>query len=241
MAEATSNKAQEGTGEAQPPDLGDQGWRIAALQQKERPGLGHLLLSDLLTHVYQTRWRPLSNYPGWQRPWQVLCVVMRFDTLWAAWGYRWKRFYLRWHVPILPRIIDRVLAFGYQVQIGDHVYIGPGLYLAHGCVVMDGFVELGSNCVISPWVTFGLRNSKGGGFSFLGPQVGDGLWVGTHTALLGDITIGDQVSVGAHSLVLDDLPSHCTAAGIPAKVMRKFDETDMALLSRVEEQGFRAR
>jgi serine O-acetyltransferase len=218
--------------------LGDQGMRIAEIEARQRPSTFHLMHADLLRNIYQTRWRHLDTYPAWQRPWQLLCFILRFDTLWAVWGYRLKRFFLRWHVPVVPRIIDRLLAAGYQVQIGDHVYIGPGLYIPHGFVVIDGFVEIGRNCVISPFATIGLRNSNEGGFSFLGPRAGDALWIGTHATLLGDITLGDHTSIGANSLVLSDLPGYCTAAGTPARIIRQFDREEFERLEAIREKGY---
>ncbi|MEX2237986.1 MAG: hypothetical protein WEB00_10670 [Dehalococcoidia bacterium] len=218
--------------------LGDQGTRIRAIEKRERPGIFSLLLSDLLRNVYQTRWRRLATFPAWERPWVILTLILRFDTLWACWAYRWKRFYLNWHIPILPRVIDRFLAVMYQVQIGDHVYIGPGLYLPHGFVVMDGFVEIGRNPVISPYVTFGLRNSQAGGFSFIGPCAGDALWVGTHATLIGDIQLGDHVSIGANSLLIESLPSYCTAAGSPARIIRQFNREEIEELMLIQEIGY---
>lgn len=229
---------EEGRVDSRAEVLGDQGSRIAAIASRKRPGTFSLMYLDLLRNIYQTRWRHLSTYPAWQRPWQMLCFILRFDTLWAVWGYRVKRFFLRWGIPVFPRIIDRLLAAGYQVQIGDHVYIGPGLYLPHGFVVIDGFVEIGRNCVISPFVTIGLRNSREGGFSFLGPQAGDGLWIGTHTTLLGDISLGDYCSVGANSMVLSDLPSYCTAAGAPARVIRQLGPAEIDRMITIQETGY---
>jgi serine acetyltransferase len=216
----------------------DQLARIVALENAERDGLFSLMYADFLRNLYQTRWRHLSTYPAWQRPWQALTFILRFDTLWAVWWYRLKRFCLRWRVPVVPRILDRFLAAFYQIQIGDHVFIGPGLYIPHGFVVIDGFVEIGRNCVISPFVTIGLRNSQDEGFSFFGPQAGDGLWIGTHTALLGDISLGDHTSIGASSLVLSSLPGYCTAAGKPARVIREFDREEIAALIAIRETGY---
>ncbi|MPZ22889.1 MAG: hypothetical protein GEU28_04980 [Dehalococcoidia bacterium] len=195
--------------------------RLAEMKRRRRHGLIALILSDLRSYVYHVHWHRVSQYPAWRRPLVVLGVVLRFDTLWAVWAFRWKRFFLDWHVPLVPRVIDRFMAVAYQVQIGDHVFVGPGLYLPHGFVVIDGIVEIGANCVLSTWVTLGLRSSSTDGFSFMGPQVGDGLWVGTHSALIGDIRIGNHVSVGAHSMVIHDLPPLCTAAGAPARVIHR--------------------
>ena len=56
-----------------------------------------------------------------------------------------------------------------------------------------------------------------------GPIVlGDSVWVGTKSTIVGGVTIGDDVVIGANSVVTKDIPSHCVAAGVPAKVIRSW-------------------
>lgn len=39
-------------------------------------------------------------------------------------------------------------------------------------------------------------------------------------AVLGPITIGDNVIIGANSVVINDIPSSVVVAGIPAKIIK---------------------
>ena len=45
--------------------------------------------------------------------------------------------------------------------------------------------------------------------------------VGAGAKLFGNIYIGDDVNIGANAVVLSDIPSGCTAVGIPAKILYK--------------------
>jgi serine O-acetyltransferase len=114
-------------------------------------------------------------------------------------------------VPGLPRLAHRLAILIAQVSIGDPVTVGPGLYLPHGQVVIDGLVEIGRGVVLAPFVTIGRR-----GDSFQGPTIEDAVEVGTGAKILGPIRIGAGAHVGANAVVLDDVPPGATVTGIPA-------------------------
>ncbi|WP_419877600.1 acyltransferase [Brevibacillus centrosporus] len=50
--------------------------------------------------------------------------------------------------------------------------------------------------------------------------IGDHVWLGAHVNVLKGVTIGENSVIGIRSLVISDIPSHCVAAGLPAKVKR---------------------
>lgn len=50
--------------------------------------------------------------------------------------------------------------------------------------------------------------------------IGDHVWLGAHVNVLKGVTIGENSVIGIRSLVTSDIPSHCVAAGLPAKVKR---------------------
>lgn len=54
----------------------------------------------------------------------------------------------------------------------------------------------------------------------------DNCWIGTGAVIVGDrgLTIGKGSVIGANSVVTSDVPAHCVAAGIPARVVRRYDE-----------------
>jgi maltose O-acetyltransferase len=51
-------------------------------------------------------------------------------------------------------------------------------------------------------------------------RIGDNVWLGAGTIVLGGVTIGDNVTIGAGSIVTSDIPSDCLAFGQPCRVQR---------------------
>jgi len=116
-------------------------------------------------------------------------------------------------IPLLPRIAHRLAMAMAQVSIGDPVVVQPGLYLAHGQVVIDGITEVGTEAVIFPFVTIGLKAGN-----FFGPTVGRNVHIGTGAKIIGPVRLGDGCRIGANAVVLDDVPDHATVVGVPAAV-----------------------
>ena len=55
-------------------------------------------------------------------------------------------------------------------------------------------------------------------------MIGNNVFVGAESTILYDVTIGDNVIIGAGSLVNKDIPSGSVAAGVPCKVIGKFED-----------------
>ena len=55
-------------------------------------------------------------------------------------------------------------------------------------------------------------------------EIGDNVFVGASTQILYNVKIGSNVIIGAHSLVNKDIPDGCVAAGVPAKIIGKFED-----------------
>jgi len=147
----------------------------------------------------------------------ALCQAIRLATVSDAFlgqaYYRAKAAMQARGIPILPRIAHRKAMSTAQVCIGDPVVMAPGVYLAHGQVVIDGITEIESGVTIFPWVTIGLRPPD-----VQGPKIEARAKIGTGSKLLGAITIGKFAKVGANAVVLCDVPANKTATGIPATV-----------------------
>jgi acetyltransferase-like isoleucine patch superfamily enzyme len=56
-------------------------------------------------------------------------------------------------------------------------------------------------------------------------SIGDGSWLGHGSVVLPGVTIGRHVVIGANSVVTKDIPDFSVAVGVPAKVIRQFDES----------------
>jgi serine O-acetyltransferase len=142
----------------------------------------------------------------------ILRLAWQSDAFLALILYRAKARLQARGVPVLPRLAHRLAMILAQVSIGDPVVVGPGLYLPHGQVVLDGLVRIGSGAVIAPFVTVGLRAGD-----FRGPTLQDGVEVGTGAKIIGPVEVGRSARIAAGAVVVDDVPAGCTAAGIPAR------------------------
>lgn len=58
-----------------------------------------------------------------------------------------------------------------------------------------------------------------------------GCWVGQNVVILPGVTIGKYSIIGANSVVTKSIPDRCIAVGTPAKVIKKWDETNQRWLS----------
>ena len=143
---------------------------------------------------------------------QALRLRWVSDAFFALACYRAKARLQSLRIPVLPRIAHRIAMMTAQVCIGDPVVVQPGIYLAHGQVVIDGFVEIQRGTVIFPWVTIGLRAGN-----FRGPTIGRGVHIGTGAKVIGPVTVGPDARIGANAVVVDDVPANTTVVGIPAK------------------------
>ena len=62
------------------------------------------------------------------------------------------------------------------------------------------------------------------GFVAAPVHVGRNVWLGAKVTVCQGVRIGDNTVVGANAVVTRDLPANCVAVGIPARVVRTFDE-----------------
>lgn len=126
--------------------------------------------------------------------------------------------------PILKLIFFlpcRMMLRHYQYRLGISISyktkIGPGFFIAHytGVFIHDDAV-IGKDCNISQGVTIGKKN---GGKYAGSPTLGDGVYLGPGSKIIGNIHLGDHVAVGANAVVTKDAHAHSILVGIPAEVI----------------------
>lgn len=54
-------------------------------------------------------------------------------------------------------------------------------------------------------------------------RIGEGSWLGTNVVVVGNVHIGKHCVIGANSVVTKDIPDYTVAAGIPCKVIKRYD------------------
>jgi serine O-acetyltransferase len=120
-------------------------------------------------------------------------------------------------VPFFPRAISELSRFLTGIEIHPGARIGRNLIIDHGMgVVIGETAEIGDDCLIYHGVTLGgvdLNPVK------RHPTLGNHVVVGSGAKILGDIRIGNHARIGSNSVVIKEVPDHCTATGIPAKIV----------------------
>ena len=121
-------------------------------------------------------------------------------------------------------LIVKKLSYKYGFQIPITTEIGKGFYIGHfGTIVVNQNVKIGMNCNIAHSTTIGQANrGKRKGC----PIIGDKVWIGTGSVIVGNINIGNNVLIAPNSFVNIDVPNDSLVMGNPAKIVPKENPTD---------------
>lgn len=125
---------------------------------------------------------------------------------------------------ILYKFLLRRYSHKFGFQIPYTTIIGDGFYIGHiGTIIINQDAVIGKNCNISPGVTIGQTNrgSKSGV-----PVIGDYVWMGTNSVMVGGIIIGNDVMIAPGSFVNFDVPDHSIVIGNPGKIISRAQATE---------------
>lgn len=111
----------------------------------------------------------------------------------------------------------------------QNIHIGDDVYIAYGCwFTAADSVSIGNEVLIGPYCVFASSNHTRLEGSFRhgkrekGPIViGDGSWVGAHSCLLQNSSVGSGSLIAANSVVSRSIPENSLAGGTPAKVLKE--------------------
>ncbi|WP_334164229.1 serine O-acetyltransferase [Phenylobacterium sp.] len=105
----------------------------------------------------------------------------------------------------------------FQVDIHPATVIGKGVFIDHGTgIVIGETAVIGDDVSMLQGVTLGGTGAERGDRH---PKIGKGVLLGAGAKVLGNIEIGDYAKVASGSVVLKPVPAHCTAAGVPARLV----------------------
>lgn len=107
------------------------------------------------------------------------------------------------------------------VELGVDNKIGGGLYIGHPyAITINPNAIIESNCNIHKGVTIGQENrGKRKGT----PVIGNDVYIGINSTIVGNITIGDDVLIAANTFVNKDIPSHSIVIGNPCIIKPRSD------------------
>ncbi|MFK7746312.1 MAG: serine O-acetyltransferase [Roseobacter sp.] len=105
----------------------------------------------------------------------------------------------------------------FGVDIHPAAKIGKGIMIDHAhSVVIGETAVVGDNVSMLHSVTLGGTGKEE---EDRHPKIGDGVLIGAGAKVLGNIKVGNCSRIAAGSVVLDEVPSCKTVAGIPARIV----------------------
>ena len=120
-------------------------------------------------------------------------------------------------------VVNKFLFQKLSIKLGFSIPLnvfGPGLSIAHyGTIVVNSAAKVGKNCRIQEGVNIGSTNGSSGA-----PKIGDNVFIGTGSKIIGDIFIEDDVAIGANAVVVKSIiEKGVTYGGVPAKKISSND------------------
>lgn len=121
-----------------------------------------------------------------------------------------------------------------RITIGDYVCFSDGVHISSiAAIAIGNHCLFGSRIYVSdhnhgtyrgerqsePQQPPALRDLGGGG----PVEIGNNVWIGDNTVILGPVTIGAGAIIGANSVVRGVIPSNTIVAGSPAKPIKIFN------------------
>ena len=106
-----------------------------------------------------------------------------------------------------------------------------GTYFGHPTgITINPEVIIGNNVNIHKGVTIGRENrGKRKGT----PVIGDDVWIGINSTIVGAVKIGNDVLIAPNAFVNFDVPDHSIVIGNPAKIIHRDSATEGYINNRV--------
>lgn len=129
------------------------------------------------------------------------------------------------------RFLRKKMQAHYGLEIPGQATIGEGFYIGHAYgITVNPDAVIGRNCNIHKGVTIGQENRgkrKGA------PVLGDCVWLGVNSTVVGAVTIGDDVLIAPNSYVNCDVPSYSIVIGNPCRIIPRDNATEGYVNKRV--------
>ncbi|MDG2168874.1 MAG: serine O-acetyltransferase [Opitutales bacterium] len=157
----------------------------------------------------------------------ILAPFLYFKGFHSLTSYRFGHHLWQSDRTCLALFLQSLISEQYGVDIHPAARIGKGILIDHAtCLVIGETAVVGNNVSILHDVTLGGTGKDKGDRH---PKVAAGVLIGAGAKILGNVKIGIGAKIGAGSVVLDHVPNHCSAAGVPAKIVGKCEVDQPAL------------
>lgn len=118
-----------------------------------------------------------------------------------------------------------------HIEMDADLDIGEGFYIGHPyCITINPGTKIGKNVNIHKGVTIGQENRgerKGT------PVIGDEVWIGINSTIVGAIHIGNDVLIALNTFVNRDIPDHSIVFGNPCIIKHRDNATEGYINNKV--------
>lgn len=174
-----------------------------------------LFLEDLDVYAYRL------GLPKWS----AIFMIFLYPTTWAIGVYRFGNWVItKCKFPIIKQLLF-VIYFIFKrlseiitcIEISPHAKIGKGIFIAHlGGLVIAEKAVIGDYPSFHQWVTIG---GSGRGEMYGNPTIGNNVYFGAGSKVIGKINVGNNVMIGANTVVVKSVPDNAVVGGVPAKIL----------------------
>ena len=169
------------------------------------PGIGDAVRADIQAVVDRD---PAAG--GYSTP------LLYFKGFHSIQSYRVSNYYWKHDRRPLAFYLQSRISAVFAVDIHPAARIGKGILMDHATSIVVGETAvIEDNVSMLHEVTLGGTGKEHGDRH---PKVRKGVTIGAGAKILGNVEIGEGALIGGGSVVLDPIPAHCTAVGVPAKV-----------------------
>ena len=158
-----------------------------------------------------------TEYRGSLKNYLQIMLMHNLRFMWYYRKYEQKK-------GLFKRFLMYRLTRKYGLEISVQAHIGSGLYLGHPYnITVAADATLGNNVNLNKGCTIGRENrgSRSGV-----PTIGDRVYVGINSTVVGNITIGEDVMIAPNTLVNQNIPAHSVVIGNPATIHPKEHATE---------------
>lgn len=122
----------------------------------------------------------------------------------------------------------------FYADFWERISVGDYFYANYNCVILAGnHIDIGDHVFLAPDVGLYAAGhpfdveQRNAGLEYAWPiRIGNNVWIGGGTKIMGGVTIGDNTVIAAGSIVTRDIPGGVLAGGNPCRVIRRLRTED---------------
>lgn len=123
----------------------------------------------------------------------------------------------------------KILSWLCQIELPITVNLGKGATLVHyGPRTFHDKSIIGDFCEFYPCCLIGGQRGKGT------PILGNHIFLGYGSKVIGNVTVGDYVFICPNSVVVKDIDTGSVVSGIPAKILNKKGKENVSLYDQTK-------